>query len=152
MQPEKLSWDQWFLDLAKHMSLRSKDPSTKCGAVIANGKKLISVGYNGFPAGCNDSPELYLNRERKYRRVLHAEQNALLTANCALTGFTCYVWPLPPCATCMAMLIQSGIKRVVTLHPTLEQRKRWGDDFSEAQSLANEAEVIIDYQGDNPNV
>lgn len=139
------SWDYWFLELAQHMSKRSKDPSTKCGAVIANGKKVISLGYNGFAAGCDDNPEIYNDRERKYKRVLHAEQNALLTANCTLLNTTCYVWPMPPCSTCTAMLIQAGIKRIVTIRPTPEQYKRWGDGFVESFRMIQEADINFCY-------
>ena len=104
-------WDKRFLTLAEHIASWSKDPSTKCGAVIVSGKKIISVGYNGFPAGCKDDNALYQNRDRKYLRVIHAEQNAIYTAreNLELLECTIYIHPLPPCAQCAAAIIQVGL-------------------------------------------
>ena len=93
-------WDQRFIEMAQLVASWSKDPSTQAGAVITNGKSVVSLGFNGFPAGTDDSPEMYTNRERKYRRVIHAEKNAMAFARCHLTGCTIYVThaPCSPCA------------------------------------------------------
>jgi len=81
-------WHLRFLDLAKHISNWSKDPSTKVGAVIFDSdKRIISVGYNGFPKNISDDPEKYLNREIKYQMVVHAEINAILFAQRNLKDF-----------------------------------------------------------------
>ncbi|MBI2669577.1 MAG: hypothetical protein HYX20_00290 [Candidatus Yanofskybacteria bacterium] len=59
-------WDRRFLALAEFVAQWSKDPSTKTGAVIVDSNnRLVSVGYNGFPRGVNDSPERLENREIK---------------------------------------------------------------------------------------
>ena len=51
-----LSWDEYFMGVAKLSSLRSKDPSTQVGCCIVNeNKKIVAVGYNGMPLGCNDN-------------------------------------------------------------------------------------------------
>jgi dCMP deaminase len=48
-------WDIRFIELAKHVSTWSKDPSTKVGAIIATeDRRVLSMGYNGFPRGCPD--------------------------------------------------------------------------------------------------
>ena len=70
-------WDKRFLDLAKHISTWSKDPSTKVGSVIVYNRRILSTGYNGFPAGVYDDPKVYANREEKNKIVIHAEENAL---------------------------------------------------------------------------
>ena len=50
-----ISWDEYFMGIAVLSSLRSKDPNTQVGACIVNGdKKIVGVGYNGFPIGCSD--------------------------------------------------------------------------------------------------
>jgi len=137
-------WDNRFIEMAFMVSTWSKDPSTKVGAVIVDNKnRVISLGFNGFPRGCSDSPEKYSDREVKYRRVLHAEANALLFAKRDLTGCSIYVVPIPPCPQCAGMIIQSGIKRVVTIHPTKEQNMRWEDKIEEALSMFIEAGVDI---------
>ena len=66
-------WHQRFLALAAHVGSWSKDPSTKVGAVIVrNDRTIVSVGYNGFPRHCDDDPELYADRTKKYPRTVHA--------------------------------------------------------------------------------
>jgi len=137
-------WDYRFLAMAEMISTWSKDPSTKCGAVIIDTqKRIISMGFNGFPAGTDDSEELYYDRERKYRRVLHAEKNALLFARQNLTGYTIYVWPMPSCSQCAAAIIQSGICRVVTIVPNREPEGRWSDDIVETRQMFSEAGVVL---------
>src|SRR6056297_1170266 len=125
-------WDKRFIDMAELISTWSKDPSTQCGAVLTQGKNIISLGYNGFPKGTDDAKEIYNDRERKYKRVIHAEQNAILHSKESLVGATCYVWPIPPCSNCAALLIQVGIKRVVTKRPSEKHIQRWGLGFVEA--------------------
>lgn len=118
--PEKLipeGWDRRYLDTASLVASWSKDPSTQCGAVIVRpDRTLASVGFNGFPAGCDDDWKLYVNRELKYARVIHAEVNAVLHARELLKGYTMYTWPPgygPSCDRCSTVIIQSGITRVV---------------------------------------
>ena len=106
-------WDDRFFDLADMVGSWSKDPSTKVGAVIIRPDRTIaSVGYNGFPRGVDDSPEIYEDRPTKYMRIVHGEANAILSAREPLHGYTLYVTPLHPCATCSGLIIQAGIKVV----------------------------------------
>ena len=66
-------WDTRFLSLAEHISSWSKDPSTKVGAaIIGPYRDIISLGYNGFPRGVEDTPERLENRELKYKMIVHA--------------------------------------------------------------------------------
>jgi dCMP deaminase len=110
-------WDRRFLEMAKMVSSWSKDPSTKCGAVIVdNHRRVLSVGYNGFPIRTNDNIEIYNNREEKYRRIVHAEVNAIVLARQSLVGTTLYSYPKgygPSCERCAVVIIQAGISRVV---------------------------------------
>lgn len=110
-------WDRRFLGIAQSVSEWSKDPSTRCGAVIVRPDRTIcSLGYNGFPRGCDDDPSLYEDRDLKYDRVVHAELNAILSARELLLGYTLYSWPPgqgPTCARCATAVIQVGIRRVV---------------------------------------
>lgn len=138
--------DKRFLELAALVAGWSKDPSTKCGAVIVDHqRRIISTGYNGFPAGIPDNPEHYTDRAEKYPRVIHAEKNAILFARRDLTGCTLYVWPMQPCSQCAAFIVQSGINRVVTVRHTDEQEARWGDGFKIARDILGERlEILID--------
>jgi len=139
----KTDWDARFLRLAQHVADWSKDPSTKVGAVLARGKFIISLGYNGFPPGVEDLPERLNSREVKYKMTLHAEENAILTARQDLTGCTMYTWPMQPCAPCTAKIIQAGIKRIVAPPPSEDHLSRWGEDFKLSQEMRQEAGIEL---------
>ena len=58
-----LDWDSTFMGIAKLIAMRSKDPNTQVGAVIvAKDKRILSLGYNGLPAGMSDDENVW-NRE-----------------------------------------------------------------------------------------
>ena len=113
-----ITWDEYFMGIAKLSAKRSKDPSTQVGACIVNDDhKILSLGYNGMPIGMNDDNAPwdregeYLNT--KYPYVCHSELNAILNARgINLTEATLYV-TLFPCNECSKAIIQSGIKRVI---------------------------------------
>ncbi|VDK43804.1 unnamed protein product [Gongylonema pulchrum] len=93
-------------------ALRSKDPTTKVGAVIVNENKVIvGSGYNGMPTGCSDDElpwgkdsENFL--ENKYAYVCHAEMNAILNKiSGSIRGATIYT-VLFPCNECAKLIIQ----------------------------------------------
>ena len=112
-----ISWDEYFMGVALLSSMRSKDPSTTVGACIVNNKKrIVGIGYNGMPYGCDDN-EFPWEREgefinTKYPYVVHAEPNAILNATTKLDNATIYV-TLFPCNECAKLIIQSGIKEIV---------------------------------------
>ena len=110
-------WDKRFLELAEHVAQWSKDPRTKVGAVIVDDKKrVVSLGYNGFPRGVDDDDDRYEDRETKHLFVSHAERNALDNAPRSVEGCTLYA-TLKPCSECAKSIIQNGITRVVTYSP-----------------------------------
>lgn len=114
-----IGWDEYFMGIAMFSAQRSKDNNTQVGACIVNDeRKIVAVGYNGMPTGCNDD-EMPWEREgettldTKYPFVCHAELNAILNRNSAnLKGCILYV-TLFPCNECAKAIIQSGIKKVV---------------------------------------
>lgn len=116
-----ISWEEYFMAVAQLSARRSKDPNTQVGACIVNkNKRIIGIGYNGFPAGCSDD-ELPWGREgsfldTKYPFVCHAEMNAITNATNRpdLNGATLYV-SLFPCNECAKLIVQVGITEVVYL-------------------------------------
>ncbi len=114
-----ISWDEYFMGVASLSALRSKDPNTQVGACIVSPKnKIMSMGYNGMPIGCNDD-EFPWNREsenpydNKYFYTTHSELNAILNyRGGSLEGAKMYV-TLFPCNECAKAIIQSGIKQVI---------------------------------------
>ena len=139
-------WDLRFLEMARNAAGWSKDPSTKVGSIIVDDdKRVISVGYNGFPKGVNDDERLD-NREEKYKVIVHAERNALLFANKNVEGCHIYTYPFMPCSVCAGMIIQSGIKRVVTVR---NKNSRWQQDFEVSRGLLHESGIVlIEYDRD----
>lgn len=119
---EYLSWEEYFMSIAKLTAMRSKDPSTQVGACIVDKEnRILSVGYNGAPNGFDDD-EFPWDREgepleTKYLYVCHAEMNAISNFRGNkkdLKDATIYV-DLFPCNECAKHIIQSGIKNVVYL-------------------------------------
>ena len=137
-------WDIYFLGMAEYVSRKSKDPSTKVGAVIVRpDKSVVSVGFNGFPKQMDDSPELYNNREEKYSRIIHAEVNAATFARQPLDGCTLYVYPFLPCDRCFVQMAQSGITRFVAPTASSDQLTRWGPAFDRVRKYANEMKLSL---------
>lgn len=98
---------------------RSKDPATQVGACIVNEeKKIVGIGYNGFPIGCSDdafpwTKNSKIDLDNKYMYVCHAEINAILNKNSFdVKGCTLYV-ALFPCNECAKVIIQSKIIEIV---------------------------------------
>lgn len=136
-------WDERFLNLADEVSTWSKDPSTQCGCVLVDGdRRVVATGFNGFPRGMSDDVHLYADRETKYKRVLHAEVNAVLNATVDPVGTTAYV-SAPCCSSCALVLIQAGINRVVFYRPSEDILSRWGESISSALSFFEEAGVEV---------
>ena len=108
-------WDHYFMNIAKAVALRSKDPSTQVGALIVDRHNHpIAFGYNGFAPGVQESDQLW-ERPEKYDRVLHAESNAIAhaaKAGRALDASILYVTHLP-CLACCKIIIAAGIIRVI---------------------------------------
>lgn len=149
MEENVLKWDLRFLNLASLISTWSRDPSTKCGAVIVRPDKTVaSVGYNGFPKDMYDDPEKYANKEEKYSRIVHCEMNALLHLNEDTRGYTLYTTALC-CDRCAVHMLQAGISRFVAwVAPDYESR--WADSIKRTRSYyADCGAEHKEYQKDN---
>ena len=118
-----LSWDEFFIGVAKLAAGRSKDPSTQVGAcIVSKENRILSIGYNGTPNNFDDDKfpwnrEGINKNETKYPYVCHAELNAVLNYSGSrkdLVGARIYV-DLFPCNECAKIIIQSGISEVIYL-------------------------------------
>lgn len=142
----QLKWDIRFMKLAKWWANEnSKDPSTKCGAVIVhNVNKVISMGYNGFPSRMRDFTSMLENRDVKYQITLHCEENAIwLAQGRNLVGATIYTWPFQSCAHCAALLAQYGIGRAVSIQPSDDILSRWRDSINLSNRVMHEAAIYL---------
>lgn len=146
---DRIKWDKRYMELAELVATWSTcfREDRSIGAVIVKKNRILTVGYNGAPAGvknCKERGECLrqkLGIESGTRREvcysIDAEQNALVQAaklGLNTEGATIYVTH-QPCSLCTRMLISAGIKRVVYKHS-------YPDDFS--LSLFEEAGVKVD--------
>jgi dCMP deaminase len=133
-------WVSRYLGLAHLVATWSKDPSTKVGAVIFRPDgSVISLGYNGFPRGVDDTP---LDRDLKLQITIHAEENAILAAGRNGTGLddACMVVTHHPCPRCTAKIVQSGIRRVwFATDDAFEDR--WSQELVISRALMEQARV-----------
>lgn len=115
------SFDEIYMHLAEQLALRSHCVKIKVGAVLTKDTRIISLGYNGPPAGthnCDEEwPETGCPRDSKgsCSLALHAEQNAILYAaknKVDMEGATLYV-TLAPCIACARVIFSIGIKKVI---------------------------------------
>jgi len=136
-------WDNYFMELARHVATLSKDASTKLGCVIVGpDNEVRSTGYNSFPRGINDDDPARQERPRKYFFFEHAERNAIYNSarmGTALKGCRIYcAWP--PCADCARAIIQSGIVEVVI---GSEPREDWAENMIAGREMLSEAGVTV---------
>ena len=115
------SFDEIYMELAENLALRSHCVKAKVGAVLTKDTRIISLGYNGPPAGTHNCdlewPQEGCPRDSKgsCSLAIHAEQNAILYAaknNVAIEGSTLYV-TLSPCIACARIIFSTGIKKVI---------------------------------------
>lgn len=146
---ERISWDQYFIEQCNLIATRSKDQNTKIGCVIVSNtdnKTIVSQGYNCFPRGINDTPPYRQDRKYKYHYFSHAEANALSNAlrnNTSVYKGTLYLNQWIPCADCARLIIQSGIKTVVT--PDMTIPERWRENTLHSLLMLREADVFVSY-------
>lgn len=135
---QRPAFDDIFMELAVNLAKRSHCVKRHVGAVLAKDTRIISIGYNGPPAGTHNCdvefPETGCPRDSKggCSLALHAEQNAILYAvknQTSVEGATLYV-TLSPCLACSRIIYTMGIKKVVYLK-----------SYAEFKGLANDEGV-----------
>jgi dCMP deaminase len=149
----KTNWDLRFMQLADHVAQWSKDRGAKVGAVIVIGNNPISVGYNGFPRGCNDDVDERHERPAKYDWTSHAEENAIINAarnGQKILGADMYInWF--PCAKCAGMIVNAGIRRIFCDKEPDFNNVQFGTGFKIAIEKLTEGGVEIIYMNYDAN-
>jgi dCMP deaminase len=138
------SWDSFFLGLARYYATRSKDPSTKVGAVIVRPDMTVAgMGYNGFPNLMPDHDHYLNDRSKKYPRMVHAEINAKDSSrDHSLAGYCCYS-SFMTCDRCLLQLANKGINRFVFPKPTDNELTRWAESFKLTKELAEDMNIQL---------
>lgn len=154
-----LEWEDYFMAIACLTAARSKDPATQVGACLVNkDKKVVGVGYNGFPTGIDDNVFPWTKGsenplENKYMYVCHAEINAILNKiSIELKECILYV-ALFPCNECAKVIIQSGIKEIVYMsdkqavknHTIAAKRMFDHVGIKYRQFLPKKSKIVIDF-------
>ena len=125
VEDNRISWDEYFMEMAKLAAKRSTCIRRQVGAVIVQDKHVVATGYNGAPKGIPHCAELggcYREQHNipsgerhELCRALHAEQNAIIQAATyaqGIDGASIYITH-QPCVICAKMIINAGIQRVV---------------------------------------
>ncbi len=132
----KPTFDEIYMELATNLSNKSHCVKAKVGAVLTKDTRIVSLGYNGPPAGTHNCDEVWPDtgcpRDSKgsCSLALHAEQNAILYAsknNVVIEGCTLYV-TLSPCLACARVIYTLGIKKVFYLHSYADYKKLTSDE------------------------
>ena len=142
----KVDWDKRFIDLTIYKAKWSKDKSRGVCAIIVNDDNVeVSTGYNGFPRGCDDEKEERHERPLKYSWTAHAEENAIYNAariGVSTADCTIYV-NLFPCSRCTRGIINSGIKKVVTVSEPDYNDPTYGEDWKISKEMMHEADIDL---------
>lgn len=137
-------WDRRFLEAAKCISNWSPDPSSKIGAVAINDQNLpLAWGWNAFPRKMVSLTEAEVDKETKYKYVIHAEANTVYNCtrnNISLLNAKLYVYGIPPCIDCAKAIIQVGIKQVFSL-VRRETSSKWMDSYQDSVKLFQEVGI-----------
>lgn len=154
----RIDWNQYFMSMSYFVAMKSKDPSTKIGAVVVGpDNEVRSTGYNGLPRGVNDNVPERDTRPTKYFYYEHAERNAILNAaRMGISTDDCTMYtPGLPCADCCRAIIQSGIRKVVIdwrwdkeARMNTEANQKWLESCSYSKNMFSESGVeVVEYNG-----
>ena len=124
---KRISKDEYFMKIAKVVSERSTCIKRKVGAVLVKDSHILSTGYNGAPSGFKQcTTETYVRKNLKSGerpelcRGVHArhEANCIIQAalhGTSIKGDTTLYTTIFPCMTCLKLVINAGIKKIVYL-------------------------------------
>lgn len=136
-----------YIELAKHISNWSKDPSKKIGAVaVGEDGEIIAQGYNGFPRDVLDLSERWGNRKTKHKFVVHAEMNMIFNSSlygASLKNSIVYVYGLPVCSECAKGLIQVGVKRIYYYVGVEKISDKWKNSLEISKEMFSEVGISM---------
>ena len=143
----RISKDDYFMKIAEVVKLRSTCIRRNVGAVLVKDSHILSTGYNGAPSGFKHcTSETCLRRDLKpgekpeLCRGVHAEINCVIQAaihGTSIMGNTTLYTTTFPCMSCLKLLANAGIKRIVFREPYNMENKVKMD-------MVREAKLVID--------
>lgn len=144
-----MNWEEYFINIAQQVKLKSKDQKTQIGVVIVGeNNEIVSTGYNSFPRGINDDIQQRQERPEKYYWFEHAERNAIYNAariGVSTLGCTMYMTCDISCADCARGIINAGIKKVVFSKSNKPWNQIWKDSAERSIKMFEEAGIEVKY-------
>ena len=144
-----MKWVEYFYKIADQIKEKSKDNSTKIGAVIVGkDKEIVSTGYNSFPRGIEDNKKERQERPEKYYWFEHAERNAIYNAaliGVSTKGCTMYLTCGIPCADCARGIINAGIIRIFAVRDGEAKSQKWKNSAERSMEMFKEAGVDVQW-------
>jgi len=144
-----MKWNEYFINIAEQVKLKSKDNKTQIGVVlVGKDNSIVSTGYNSFPRGINDYIDERQERPEKYFWFEHAERNAIYNAariGVSTLGTTMYMTCDISCADCARGIISAGISKVVFRKSIKAWPEKWRQSAERSNQMFKEAGVIVEY-------
>jgi len=144
-----MNWDEYFINIAEQVKLKSKDKRTQIGVVVVGkDNEIVSTGYNSFARGINDNLDERQERPEKYFWFEHAERNAIYNAariGVSTLGTTMYMTCGMSCSDCARAIINSGISKIVLRKGKGAKGDKWNESSIRSIQMFKEAGVIVEY-------
>ena len=144
-----MKWDEYFINIAEQVKLKSKDRKTQIGVVVVGkDNEIVSTGCNSFPRGINDNLNERQERPEKYFWFEHAERNAIYNAariGVSTLGTTMYMTCGMSCSDCARAIINSGVSKIVLRKGKGAKGDKWNESSIRSIQMFKEAGVIVEY-------
>jgi dCMP deaminase len=144
-----MNWDEYFINIAEQVKLKSKDNNTKIGVVlVGKNNEIVSTGYNSFPRGINDDVVERQEKPEKYFWFEHAERNCIYNAariGVSTLGTTMYMTCGISCADCARAIISAGVEKIVLRGGKGAMSPKWQESAERSNQMFKEAGIIVEF-------
>ena len=144
-----MNWDEYFINIAEQVKLKSKDNNTKIGVVlVGKNNEIVSTGYNSFPRGINDGVVERQEKPEKYFWFEHAERNCIYNAariGVSTLDTTMYMTCGISCADCARAIISAGVEKIVLRSGKGAMSPKWQESAERSNQMFKEAGIIVEF-------
>jgi dCMP deaminase len=144
-----MNWDEYFINIAEQVKLKSKDNNTKIGVVlVGKNNEIVSTGYNSFPRGINDDVVERQEKPEKYFWFEHAERNCIYNAariGVSTLGTTMYMTCGISCADCARAIISAGVEKIVLRSGKGAMSPKWQESAERSNQMFKEAGIVVEF-------
>lgn len=144
-----MNWDEYFINIAEQVKLKSKNNNTKIGVVlVGKNNEIVSTGYNSFPRGINDNIAERQEKPEKYFWFEHAERNCIYNAariGVSTLGTTMYMTCGISCADCARAIISAGVEKIVLRSGKGAMSPKWQESAERSNQMFKEAGIVVEF-------